>query len=859
MKTTFSGFSSLGVSLLTAGAQLAAPSSATNALPGFASVPVIAATAPAELAPRPDLPDWRLVDGQWTNRVLAAAVNLAPPVAKAIQPTAEGAVASWGRHKVAFPPDVVAGVRLTTPDGRQLHFQPRFLAYYDPVAKQTLLLAEVQSCPGEILGADDVLYPGAFDKLDGDVSYVYGENGLEQDILLHAQPPPPQDFDLSPHNSRLEIWTEVFAEAAPGIASQDLRLRAADPASGLDAVIVPDHLLDFRSMKIVAGIAFRIGAEDTTRVPVGKNWVELEGRTFLVETLDYLALAPHLQTLPKPAKKEAARPLPLHRAELIRSLPARRMAQGASRPLRVIVSPKPLLAGVVLDFVIVNSVPVPADVISWWPAGGNAHDATTNANHGTVQNGATYTFGQVGQGFSFDGTDDHVLVPNAATLNPTNALTVEAWISWTGKAGEGRDLITKDGEDDNRQFILNLVSADRLRGNIATTGAVYFVDGPTSLQSNTWYHVAMTYDAASSNLSLYLNGQLETNGTVSGPIATSTEPVRIGGGASSGAPYYFQGLIDEAALYSRALGSNELYGIYAAGAAGKYNPNCVAPSTNAVAWWPGDGNAYDLAQTNFGTLGSGTTYQSARVGQGFRVHGSNNVEIADMPDLNPTNALTLETWVYVTGNQNNHRDILSKDGEWYERQYLLTVSSVNKFRPHVWTSSGPRYFDGNTTVALNTWYHVAMSYDGQNLRLYVNGQPDGSASYASAPTVTTPQPVRLGGGAPSAPHYYFMGVIDEPTIYRTALSSNEISAIYAAGGAGKCKVDTDGDGLTDLQEAYLGTDPDDADSDDDGLTDGDEVFVYGTDPNDPDSDGDGMADQPFQVWITLPTKTSYLP
>lgn len=53
-------------------------------------------------------------------------------------------------------------------------------------------------------------------------------------------------------------------------------------------------------------------------------------------------------------------------------------------------------------------------------------------------------------------------------------------------------------------------------------------------------------------------------------------------------------------------------------------------------------------------------------------------------------------------------------------------------------------------------------------------------------------------------------------------------------------------GLTDLQEAFLGTNPNNVDSDNDGLTDGDEVFVNHSDPLSPDHDGDGSPD-----WIEL--------
>lgn len=55
-------------------------------------------------------------------------------------------------------------------------------------------------------------------------------------------------------------------------------------------------------------------------------------------------------------------------------------------------------------------------------------------------------------------------------------------------------------------------------------------------------------------------------------------------------------------------------------------------------------------------------------------------------------------------------------------------------------------------------------------------------------------------------------------------------------------VDSDGDGLTDAQEAELGTDANSADSDGDGLTDAEEINEYETDPMNPDTDGDGLSD-----------------
>jgi len=71
--------------------------------------------------------------------------------------------------------------------------------------------------------------------------------------------------------------------------------------------------------------------------------------------------------------------------------------------------------------------------------------------------------------------------------------------------------------------------------------------------------------------------------------------------------------------------------------------------------------------------------------------------------------------------------------------------------------------------------------------------------------------------------------------------------------------DPDGDGLTNQEEADLGTDPNDPDTDDDGLLDGDEVNIHGTDPLDPDTDSDDFYDGAEVCRSASPTNPSDIP
>jgi hypothetical protein len=80
------------------------------------------------------------------------------------------------------------------------------------------------------------------------------------------------------------------------------------------------------------------------------------------------------------------------------------------------------------------------------------------------------------------------------------------------------------------------------------------------------------------------------------------------------------------------------------------------------------------------------------------------------------------------------------------------------------------------------------------------------------------------------------GLGDDDKVY---FDNVKIMSWLAQGDLG---ADTDEDGLSNGEEAFLETDPTDADSDNDGLNDGQEVNVQGSDPLDADTDDDGLSD-----------------
>lgn len=198
-----------------------------------------------------------------------------------------------------------------------------------------------------------------------------------------------------------------------------------------------------------------------------------------------------------------------------------------------------------------------------WPSIAGAvidSDTTLPANNGTAFGGANttntdgnYKFGIYGG--SFDGTDDYISVPDSASLRIT-AYTVELWIKPNGVPNETwKGLIGKPG----RNFNIWLNSSGYIHHRFHTTsnsneGIPNTPDG--SIIWDTWNYVAITNDGTTAKT--YINGVEKASGPVNGTLVVDNTIVYIGRNLDGSSGNYFNGKIDEVAIYSRALSQSEI-------------------------------------------------------------------------------------------------------------------------------------------------------------------------------------------------------------------------------------------------------------------------------------------------------------
>jgi hypothetical protein len=220
-------------------------------------------------------------------------------------------------------------------------------------------------------------------------------------------------------------------------------------------------------------------------------------------------------------------------------------------------------------FIAPQPAPVAAGLISWWRAEGNAMDSI-GTNHGVLTNGATFTAGQVGQAFAFDGADDYAQVSDSQTLRPVS-VTIEAWVKFFATNGTRIVLVKPLGNNTTfDSYGLALQDGAVLAAICDNAGFGPFLTGPANTVTGAWYHLVYTFDDTSKQQVLYVNGAPVASGTANKTISYDTHPVLLGVDLENGVLSFFHsGLIDEASIYNRALTWDEIASIYNAGSLGK--------------------------------------------------------------------------------------------------------------------------------------------------------------------------------------------------------------------------------------------------------------------------------------------------
>ena len=365
---------------------------------------------------------------------------------------------------------------------------------------------------------------------------------------------------------------------------------------------------------------------------------------------------------------------------------------------------------------------------------------------------------------------------NGSTIGYTEAFqpTMESRIVHSGK--QSVPLLYDNSVASASEVTVNMadlaIGRDWTKGGAKTLGLWFYgAAGNTGQLYAKVNGVKVTYDGDAANLAggawQPWNIDLTTLGVTLQSVTTLT--IGIEGNGAGGTLF-----IDDIRLYA-------------------YSRQLVTPvvpdPAGLVAHYQLDGNANDSAGTANGTP-TGGLFVAGKLGQAVSLGGSDYVDCGNPNQLNfGTGSWSISAWITIPAATTDNMNIFSNGGDSAGGiRYMLGVSETDDHKVCLTLDDNVTKVQSTSSISVDDgqWYHIVGIRDGGSLRIYVNGFQDGSdVALPNGYDIsgTSQANAYIGAGwnyETSVVQKFFVGVIDEVSIYNYALSSAEVRSLSGA-------------------------------------------------------------------------------
>ncbi len=387
-------------------------------------------------------------------------------------------------------------------------------------------------------------------------------------------------------------------------------------------------------------------------------------------------------------------------------------------------------------FLVGSLVPPPA---GHWPLDGahlttTAPDISANARHGAITGIASvgassaWTFGRIGDALKFTGTTGHVTAAGGPPVDTSKTFSVTAWAKLDKIGGHPTVVSIDSGQTPG--FQLQATPAGQwafamFSGDVAGGGSRHDrIVSPTAAKLGVWTHVAGTYDTASDQLTLYVDGVQVATG-IHPNAWRATGALTIGRSEWNNTPSdFWPGAIDDVRVYDRLLTADEVVGL-------------AGSPTLEEAFYPLEEGAETTAADVAGEYRNGTLIGDATWTSGYESAGAVQLDGAGDAVAVPGQAVrtdgsfTVEARAKLdVAGSTAFQTVVSQDGP-SSSGFALQYLPASGGRPGGWAMSlspadaaNPAWVVARSAEAAGTdWVHLAGVYDAskRQLRLYVDG------------------------------------------------------------------------------------------------------------------------------------------
>ncbi len=459
---------------------------------------------------------------------------------------------------------------------------------------------------------------------------------------------------------------------------------------------------------------------------------------------------------------------------------------------------------------IYSQVPsyVPSNgLVGYWPFNGDANDESGNGNNGTV-NGATLTtdrFGNNNSAYSFDGVNNYISTNYSGILG-----TTDRSVSFWAKQSQifNNSLCASCSRKTIISYGSNIMGPSQIGNgfycefNVGLTGISF--DGnettasystPFPVNDNNWHHYVYVMSSVtnSSSVKIYQDGIL-LNQLSYTYLPSAIINTLLGNNLEFGRrtfnqqnPTYYNGQLDDIGMWNRALTQQEITNMYNGV---NYSDTCNAVSgslvNGLVAYYPFCGNANDQSGNGNNGVVNGaslTTDRFGNINSAYDFDGiSNYITVLDNNVFN-MQSFTISTWVKNSSSAPTvlARYILNKGCNTPSPSFRLYYQNDGIQQEYVSDCWVPNRVYQNGPSSNNLWTNIIYSYDGQNLKMYVDGVLFGTANQSGSLTNNN-NPIFIGctnatNNCPQLSSFY-AGKIDDIGIWNRALSQQEITQLF---------------------------------------------------------------------------------
>ena len=364
-----------------------------------------------------------------------------------------------------------------------------------------------------------------------------------------------------------------------------------------------------------------------------------------------------------------------------------------------------------------KTVSYPTTASTWY-------DISGNNRNGSLLNGPTYnTNGYI----TFDGVDDvcnfpirtfNTGSPQQGTFSilmkfPTLNIASSTQIFYDGGASNNLIYLYRNSNFPTNQY-------GWLIYYTGSTGDGFYLQQPTYLPG-IWYDTTFTFDNTGRG-SIYRNGEL-VNSSIPSNGGTFISWKRTGNNTPSINPASAVGTgsIQSFKWYNRALSQTEILQNYYQAPIVTDGLVLAVDAGNIVSYESGSSLSYSLTGSLSGSLVNGTSYSTINGGTWVFDGINDYINFGNVPSVTLTgSSVSLEAWVNYNLSQEDWKGIIYKaDGN--STGYQLFIDSAERVAFGVITTSGFSRPNAGFTLSANAWHHVVGSYDGSNMRIYVDG------------------------------------------------------------------------------------------------------------------------------------------